>query len=135
MTMTKEVLNRIIGENIRAERSSGNLSIDQLADMLTLSTGFIGLIERGRRGVTAMNLYKLSEIFGVPVDSFFSKPNSESPSATEETANRCQSKRKKVAGLTASMSEGELDFIIDLIKGLKKLSRSSDYSESERSRK
>ena len=69
--MTKKALRTIIGENIRQERMARNISLEELAAILGLTSGFVGLIERGQRGATPITLLKLSTAFGLPVDRFF----------------------------------------------------------------
>jgi transcriptional regulator with XRE-family HTH domain len=114
--MQKENLRQIIGENIRAERLARDLSIEELANLLGLTTGFVGLIERGRRGATAFTLYKLSEIFKQPIDSIFRiQQNDEKESDFKEL------KRVKITSLISTFSEPELDFLISMIKNLNDL--------------
>ena len=69
--MTKEQLDSIIGKNINKERLARELSVEELAELLGYTPSAITLIENGKRGTSALTLYKLSKIFGLPVDSFF----------------------------------------------------------------
>lgn len=117
--MTKDRLRSMMGENIRNERMARNMSIDELAELLELTSGFVGLIERGRRGATAYTLFKLSDIFGMPIDNIFYRPDNESLSVEEESNREIKSKRNKIASLIADLTESELDFIIRTIKGVK----------------
>ena len=59
--MTKEGINCLVGRNIRQVRTSRNMTVDELADVLEITSGYIGLLERGKRGATAFNLHRLSE--------------------------------------------------------------------------
>lgn len=43
-------LNKKIGSNIRSKRKALNMSLNDLADLVGLTPGFLGLIERGHRG-------------------------------------------------------------------------------------
>ena len=62
---------KTIGSNVRAKRLQRNMSRKDLAKLLGISVSFLGYIEKGLRGVTAENLYKLSHIFEDSIDSFF----------------------------------------------------------------
>jgi len=125
--MTKVQLRGIIGENIRRERITRDISIDELGDMLSLTSGFVGLIERGQRGATPVTLFKLSAIFGIPIDTFFYKMPEPSTKLAEIPAS--QVKREKLASLTADFSDAELDFVISSVKGLRGIYRSKNASD------
>ena len=69
--MTKFELQAIVARNIRKQRKIHGLTIAEMASLLDLTPGAFGLIERGDRGLTIHNLFKLSNIFGQPTDYFF----------------------------------------------------------------
>ena len=119
--MSKERLRIIIGENIRTERTARNMSIDELAEMLELTSGFVGLIERGQRGATPSTLFKLADIFGLSIDTFFYNTDSSSLSFAEarDDVQRTIAKRKKVATLISDFTEEELNFVIRMVKSLR----------------
>ena len=116
--MTKKELRRVMGSNIRNQRMSRAMSIDELSELLELTSGFVGLIERGHRGATAYTLYKLSDIFSIPVDTIFS----EEVKLAEETVSETKQKRNKVISMLHNLSEAELDYLVENIKSIKKLS-------------
>lgn len=116
--MTKSRLRIIIGENIRSERIARDISIDELSEMLELTPGFVGLIERGQRGTTSNTLYRLSEAFDMPIDLLFRNSKGASLSFGEESLNACALKKRKVASFISSFSEDELEFILGVIKNL-----------------
>ena len=122
--MTKKQLRTIAGENIRRERLARDMSLDELADMLQLTTGFVGLIERGQRGAAPITLYKLSNIFGVSIDVFF-RHNSNGPlSLAEEPATKENTRREKINSLISDFTDSELDFIISMIKNVRAMNHS-----------
>ena len=127
--MTKERLRAIIGENIRNERISRNISIDELAEMLDLTSGFVGLIERGQRGTTPNTLYKLADVFSMSIDSFFHDKAKPSLSMGEEYSP--SAKRKKIESLISGLTEKELDFTISILKCLRLMNRSSATDSGE----
>jgi len=120
--MTKFKLRIIIGENVRKERMARGISIDELADLLGLTSGFVGLIERGQRGATPITLFKLSNVFSTPIDKFFYRTEDSLPSLVETPSH--QIKREKLASLTSDFSDTEVDFIISVVKGLRSVNRS-----------
>lgn len=119
--MTKERLKKIMGDNIRNERVSRNMSIDEMAELLELTSGFVGLIERGRRGATAYTLFKLSDIFGMPIDDMFINTEGYAAKVSEDKSSPIRSKRAKINSILYDLNESELDFIIAIIKELKNM--------------
>lgn len=65
----KKTLNfKNIGSRIRAERESLNLSRERLAEIVELSSFYIGQIERGDRRMSLETLSKISNSLHVSVD-------------------------------------------------------------------
>ncbi len=60
-----------MGGNLRRIRKANGLSIAALATYIDITPGFLGLIERGQRSLTAMMMYRAAEFFEVPVSTFF----------------------------------------------------------------
>ena len=112
--MSKDQLRTEIGENIRTERIACCLSLDELSELLELTPGFLGMIERGLRGTTPYTLFKLSDIFDQPIDHFF-RCNQEEP------FNIIKALHEKISVLTANFTERELIFVISMIKGISHL--------------
>ncbi|MCL2204284.1 MAG: helix-turn-helix domain-containing protein [Defluviitaleaceae bacterium] len=117
--MEKERLDEVIGRNIRTERQARNLSRDELAEMLDLTTSHMGLIERGERGATAVTLSRLTKVLQLPIDNFFSSPPA--LSLREERSTGRAASHKKIASLTANMTDAELSFIIQVIQAMTKM--------------
>lgn len=123
-----------IGGNIRRERLLRRMSMEELSEILQLSTAFIGLIERGQRGAKLANLLKISEVFGITVNDlvYDKEPNvlevreewegHEKP--VEHEAFIRQQKKNAIMSLIYDFSVEEMEFIIESIKGLKALKRS-----------
>jgi len=118
LEMTKEQLRKNIGKNIRRERMSRNISIDEFASMLDLTPGFIGLMERGTRGTTTSCLYKVSAIFGVKIDTLFINHDDENELAE---INNKKVYREKVSSLIFDFDEEELEYLTVTISSLRKL--------------
>ena len=69
--MTKERLRILIGENIRRERKSRGITLGELAELMGLTTGFVGLVERGSRGASPHTLLQLATILDISIDDLF----------------------------------------------------------------
>jgi len=115
-TKSKIFIRENLGATIKKYRLMHGISVEDLAKMLNLSVAFVGLIERGFRGVNLKNLVRISEIFDMDINDLLydtdSTPIVESP------------EMKKIRALTAlatDLSEKELDFAIESIKCLKKM--------------
>jgi len=129
--MNKQKLRILIGENIRSERVARNISIDELAEMLELTSGFVGLIERGQRGTTPCTLLKIADIFSLPIDKFFYKKEDIGLYVAEEPDSERRAKRKKISSLTAGLSSDELEFVIQMIKNVRNMHQPQDGLERE----
>lgn len=57
-----------IGGRIREKRLSLHLTRDELADMAKISDKFLYDIELGRKGMSALTLYKLAQTLKVSAD-------------------------------------------------------------------
>lgn len=57
-----------MGTRIRQLRKFHNMSLDDLAEVLDVSPGFIGLVERNKRGTSREKIEKLCDIFNVSAD-------------------------------------------------------------------
>jgi len=118
----KSELDRIIGRNIRTEREARNMSRDELAELVDLTTSHMGLIERGERGATGVTLMKLSRILGRPIDDFFYEAKENKPSLSEGSKEDIfEADKKKFISLAAYLTEKELHFAINMVKGVIRL--------------
>jgi len=108
----KMQLRAIVGKNIRTQRLARGLSIDELAKLLDLTPGYMGLIERGERGTNAFLLLQLSKIFEVSVDTLLNKEDESPFQADSEIDTRI----KNINSYISVYNESDLDFIIDVIK-------------------
>lgn len=64
----KKNINLEIGERVRLTRVSRGLSRDELAEMLNISTLFLGYIECGQRGMSLTTLQNLCSVLNVSAD-------------------------------------------------------------------
>jgi len=113
-------LDETIGKNIRSERQARNLSRDELAEMLDLTTSHMGLIERGERGATAVTLSKLARVLQMPIDNFFALE--QAAMVREERDNAKTAAKRKINSLITNLDETELALVVHMIQGVHKLS-------------
>ena len=114
----KDRIDRIIGQNVRAERELRKMSREDLAETLDLTVSHIGLIERGERGTTAVTLEKLAHVLNISIDSLFAPSDRETFSAREEREFNLASNHRKISSLVTRLNEQETDFVLHVIKGL-----------------
>lgn len=62
-----------IGSNIRCKRKKLDLTIEEFSDFVDISSGFVGLIERGERGTSILNLIKIAEFLEITLDDLILK--------------------------------------------------------------
>lgn len=100
-----------IGANIRTMRRSRGLTIEDLACVLDIAPGFLGLVERGTRGVSIANLNKICEFFGVTLETLVKEQVKAEPYVAEEDALK-----SKVRYLAFSLTEEEIKVIVSNMK-------------------
>jgi transcriptional regulator with XRE-family HTH domain len=59
---------KFLGKRIREERLRCNLTQEQTAECINVSTAYIGLVERGERSVTLEKIIALADCFHVSID-------------------------------------------------------------------
>lgn len=111
-------LRKIIGDNVRRERLKRKMMVNDLADVLGVSAGFIGLIEHGKRGTNIQLLLKIAKAFDIPVESLSQQRNL---MLNEPSQSEHGTRMEAINSLTKNLSVKELNFIIDTIRSLKKM--------------
>lgn len=61
-----------LGKRIRTERQQLRLTQEQLAELIGVSSTYIGLVERGERAVTLEKLIRIANVLHVSVDYLLS---------------------------------------------------------------
>ena len=108
----KVELRKEIGGRLRSIREASGFSIRELAECLDLTPGFIGLIEKGERGLSAELLINISSIFNCSADYLLTgaqnasatNPHSKSNQTTEIDLLLNAQSRKKLADFIRSFS-------------------------------
>lgn len=117
---------KIIGANIRFERQKRDLTIEELSEILNIAPGFLGLIERGQRGTSIKNLCKIAEFFSISLDDLITRSLSGNTEMFEDDSTPKQLKNSTASSLIHNLDVDELDFVIAMIKNVKKLTKSRD---------
>lgn len=58
-------INKDVGQRVQELRIKHDLTLEELSEFLGVTPGFLGLIERGKRGLTIRLLIMLSALFRV----------------------------------------------------------------------
>lgn len=95
-----------LGKRIREERKKLNLTQEQLAEKIDVSTTYIGFVERGERSITLGKLTCIANVLGVSVDYLLSD------TVTTPSSN----KEEQWLNLLSSATEDEQELIIDMAK-------------------
>ena len=109
--------------DIKRERLSRGMTIEEVAEMLSLTSGFVGLIERGSRGITLLNLCKLSELFAVDIGHFV-YDHADMGNIHDEN-EEATIRRKKITTLISMLNTEQLDFLVKTIKNMGALTKTS----------
>ena len=101
---------RQISARLKHLRVSNKLTIERLAELIGVSTSFIGLIERGQSGISIENLFALSQIFNCSVDFLLTGNTADSNHHT---------KFAKFNATLYDYSDNEIDFVVELAEFIK----------------
>lgn len=104
---------KVLGGKIRKIRLKHNLTIEQLAEILNLSASYVGLIERGQRGISIEILHKFSQTFNISTDYLLSSDTAEE---IPEYGSAFSPYHQQIIDLTLSYSKTDMEFLIDFIK-------------------
>ncbi len=99
---------KVLGRRVREERTCRNLTIEQLAELVSLSPSYLGLVERGERGLSLDKLISISNVFGVTIDSLL-----------KDVEVSQISRFSEMEALMSNLSNEDVKFVVDFIKLLK----------------
>ncbi|GHU52722.1 hypothetical protein AGMMS49975_09100 [Clostridia bacterium] len=108
--------NNILGNNIRREREKRGLSLIDVAEVIGVTANYIGLVERGRRGIMPPKLIILAESFEITIDELLRG----TPQEEETDPDGIGGRRAALKTLAYNLDENQLNFVITIIKELKK---------------
>lgn len=111
-TMTRELLNKKLGNNIRKFRLSADISQEALAKKAGLYPAYLGRLERGEKCPTIDTLYKICKALGISMSDVltFDKSmydlNTEALSRIEHVLDRLEEPQQiKVAEIVEHIAE------------------------------
>ena len=73
----KEERKNFVGQNIRKQRKTLNLTQEQLALRSELSQGYINQLETGKKWLSQETLQKVADALGIPIAAIFDEDNNE----------------------------------------------------------
>ena len=113
-------MNKLVGENIQAERKIRGLTVADLAEIMSLTVADITELEDGKQGVDALDLNILATAFDVPVDRFcvYRPDNGPYTMAAGDDNEPNHASRDTVYSLAAGLTGKELDFLVLTIRSL-----------------
>lgn len=113
---------KIIGTNVRFKRQEYNLTIEDLSEIVDIAPGFLGLIERGQRGTSIINLIKISDFFGVTLDDLIKKDLSQlNNDEIVKTISKKQEMINKICLILGTLKLAQLEYLYQGLIGLIKL--------------
>ncbi|WP_165613131.1 helix-turn-helix domain-containing protein [Paramaledivibacter caminithermalis] len=107
-----------MGKRIREERIKRKLTIEQLSELIDVSPSFLGLVERGYRGLSIEKLVAIAEAFDISIDSLLKTTDSDKVT-----------KYDTIKPLLYNLDDNEFDFISNMIKESKKLFKIIDKKD------
>ena len=129
----------IFGENMRIARKERGFTSEALGRFLSISTAYVGLIERGERCPSLETFLKICDFFGESYEYMFTPKGSlgvsEKKASVGSTNEKDQKERKQkmINGMINTFTSEELDHIIGVIKSFKNFSHKNraSYQDTE----
>ena len=103
-------LNKKIGANIRQKRKALGMSLNDLAQTVNLTTGFLGLIERGHRGGSIDSLMDIINALQMDFNDLIGEPKKDSADVYKQ----------KVTTYFNYLDDADKEMVINLCQFLKK---------------
>lgn len=93
---------KLLGEAVKSFRTARNMTQEELAQKLDVSTNFLSQLETGRRGISTPKLNELAGILGVPAAVITLMGTA--PPEKNDAAGRLLEKLQKLARTTLEAS-------------------------------
>jgi transcriptional regulator with XRE-family HTH domain len=103
-----------IGENIRSYREARHMTREQLAEAVTLDTGYLGMCERGERQLGLNKTIEIINYFGIT-------PNDILPTSEQATSQNHSQYIAEIMDLFDDFSDNQLTATINMIKAIRTL--------------
>jgi len=129
VNLNKLNLDIIIGRNIRLLREAHHFTREELSETLGISPSHLGLIERGERGTTSVNMLKVSKLFNKPANYFFVPRDKEGEPVDDKGNAYAATKRRKIKSLLTLVEDSSLNFVISMLQGVIGLTQNLQLAE------
>ena len=116
--LDKSQFNALIGRNVRKQRIAAGYKLEEVSDILGLSVAAVGMMERGDRGMTSYNLFKVASIFGVSPGVFYEDDSVAQKDSSSQIDKRRKTNLTKLAAFTGTLSDDELEYVVLMAKNL-----------------
>lgn len=116
-------IKKIIGENIRYERKKRNMSLSDLAKILHISNGFLGLTERGQRGMDITKYLEVANIFDISLIELTIIRNEEKNNLNDTISEYRRVNKLALLSMIHDLTLIELEFIVKTIQAFKALKK------------
>jgi transcriptional regulator with XRE-family HTH domain len=106
-----------IGAQIRALRRAKQWTLQDLADQIGMSIGYISQVERGRSVMTIAALMRISDAFGVPMNYFF-QPATASAAQEQDVVVRAANRKQLTfpgLGITEELLSPDLNGPLEVL--------------------
>ena len=128
----KEFINEktvVFGENMRAARKQRGFTSEALARFLSISTAYVGLIERGERCPSMETFLKICDFFGESPETMLTPNGAGLPIRESKTpyrnmdAEKRRRRHKMILSMLDTFEPMELDHVVNMIKSFKNYSQ------------
>ena len=124
ITISKKQFDSILGSNIRELRVARKMTTEDLAELLNVTPGSIGQLERGDRGTSGLTIRKLADIFGVSVDVLYYGTK-----VISLESNYQENQLQILAAYAKNLTEDEMDCLIGVAKNLLGINRRRTFGQ------
>lgn len=121
--MNNKEICKFIGTVIRTNRNNMDLTIEELSEIADIALGFLGLIERGQRGTSLKNLFKLANLFQISMDELTGFRNIEN----EKNLTENQINSLKSSLFLQALNENDINYFIHNIKDYIKTKKLNNF--------
>ena len=109
-----------VGSKIRRERQIRDMTLTDLSKLANISAAFLGLIERGERGISIERLKLFADILGLTANDLLYNISFEQEPDEDYVL---KSKKATLTALEKDLSEKQIDFLIDVARNLNELAQ------------
>ena len=138
--LSKAYINKkasVFGENMRNARKQRGFTAESLGKFLSISTAYVGLIERGERCPSLETFLKICDFFGESPEKMLAPAAISLPlrepgrKVTAEDKEATTKRNKLVLSMLDTFTQAELEHIIDIIKSFKNFTQAGKEVSEE----